>query len=54
MEASTITEAITNVTSVLTAVTGQITGSAILMTMFATGLFVGGAKIFKRIKNAVK
>lgn len=54
MDATTLTEAISNVTSVLTAVTGQITGSAILMTMFSTGLFVGGAKIFKRIKNAVK
>ena len=46
--------AITNVTSVLTAVTGVITGSDILMTMFAGGLFVVGAKVFKRIKNSVK
>lgn len=47
-------DAITDVTSVLTAVTGVITGSTVLMTMFACGLFVVGAKVFKRIKNSVK
>ena len=49
-----MSDAITNVLSVLTAVTGVITGSEILMTMFAGGLFVVGAKVFKRIKNSVK
>lgn len=47
-------QAITDVTSVLTAVTTYITGTPILMTMFAGGLFVVGAKVFKRIKNSVK
>lgn len=49
-----MSQAITDVTSVLTAVTTYITGTPILMTMFAGGLFVVGAKVFKRIKNSVK
>lgn len=47
-------QAITDVTSVLTAVTTFITGSPILMTMFAGGLFVVAARVFKKIKNSVK
>ena len=46
--------ALTNITSVMTSVVGIITGNEILMTMFAGGLLVVGAKVFKRIKNAVK
>lgn len=46
--------ALTNITSVLTTVTTIITGNDVLMTMFAGGLLVVGAKVFKRIKNAVK
>ena len=46
--------ALTNIESVLTSVTTIITGNDILMTMFAGGLLVVGAKVFKRIKNAVK
>ena len=49
-----MTDAISNVQAVLTAVTGIITGTPILMTMFAGALFVVGAKVFKRIKSAVK
>lgn len=40
--------------SVLTEVTTVITGSDVLMTMFCGGLMVVGAKVFKRIKSAVK
>lgn len=47
-------DAITDVVSVITSVTGIITGSTILMTMFAAGLLVVGAKVFKKIKNSVK
>lgn len=47
-------EAITNVTTVLTSVTTFITGSPILMTMFAGGLFVVGARVFRSIKKSVK
>lgn len=50
----TVAEAITQVTSVLTSVTGIITSSEVLMPMFVAGLFVVGAKVFKRIKGAVK
>ena len=52
--ANTLSTAITNIESVMTSVSGIITGSTILMTMFAGGLLVVGAKVFKRIKNAVK
>ena len=45
---ATLASSITDVTSVLTAVIGQITGNEILMTLFASGLFVAGAKIFNR------
>ena len=46
--------ALTNFTSVLTSVVGIITGNEIMFTMFAGGLLVVGAKVFKKIKNAVK
>lgn len=46
--------ALTNFTSVLTSLVGIITDNAILFTMFAGGLLAVGAKVFKRIKNAVK
>lgn len=49
-----MTTAITNFIAVLTEVTGVITGSDVLMTMFVGGLFVVAAKVFKRIKNSVK
>ncbi len=49
-----IGDALTNVTTVLSTVTTVITGSPILMTMFAGGLIAVGAKAFKAIKNAVK
>ena len=44
--------AITNFVSILTEVTTVITGSDVLMTMFVGGLFVVGAKVFKKIKKA--
>lgn len=49
-----LTSAITNVSSVITAVMNVIEGNVVLTTIFCTGLFVAGAKIVKRIKNAVK
>lgn len=45
---------LTNFADVLTAVVGIIEDNAVLMTMFCGGLLVVGAKVFKRIKNAVK
>lgn len=54
MEVSNITTALSNFSSVLTSVVSVITGNDILFTMFAGGLLVVGAKVFKRIKNAVK
>lgn len=50
----TVADAITQVTNILTSVTTIITQSEVLMPMFVAGLFVVGAKVFKRIKNAVK
>lgn len=40
--------------SALGEITTVITGSAVLSAMFAGGLLVVAAKVFKRIKNAVK
>lgn len=39
---------------VMTSVVGIITGNAVLMTIFCGGLLAVGAKVFKRIKRAVK
>lgn len=49
-----ISSYITDAVSCVTAVTGVITGSPVLMTMFAAGLLVVGAKVFKGIKRASK
>lgn len=46
--------ALTNFGTVLTTVATFIQGNEIMMTMFAGGLLVVGAKVFKRIKNASK
>lgn len=54
VEGATLAGSLTDVTTVLTTVTDIITGSAILMTMFAAGLIGVGAKAFKAIKRAVK
>lgn len=53
-EGVTISSALTDFSSVLTSVVGIITDNAILLTMFAGGLLVVGAKVFKRIKSAAK
>lgn len=49
-----MSDALSNFTTVMTKLTGIITGNDILMTMFAGGLLVVGAKVFKKIKNSVK
>lgn len=46
--------ALSNMDSVLGSVVTVITGNAIIYTMFAGGLLAVGAKVFKKIKNAVK
>lgn len=46
--------ALSNFGTVLTSVATFISENDILMTMFAGGLLVVGAKVFKRIKNAAK
>lgn len=46
-------DALTNMTTVLTSTVGIITGNDILMTMFAGGLLIVGARVFKKIKNSV-
>lgn len=47
-------DAIANFVSILGNITTTITGSTVLYTMFVGALFVVGAKVFKRIKNAAK
>lgn len=54
METNTITTALNSMGTVLSQVVSIITGNSIMFTMFAGGLLVVGAKVFKRIKNAVK
>lgn len=51
---TSLSDALTNMGSVLTEIVSVITGNVILFTMFAGGLMVVGAKVFKRIKNASK
>lgn len=51
---TSLTDALSNIGTVLTQVTSTITGNAVLFTMFAGGLMVVGARVFKRIKNASK
>lgn len=46
--------ALENFVTVMTNLVDIIEGNAILMTMFAGGLLTVAAKVFKRIKNAVK
>lgn len=46
--------ALSDISDVLTTVVEIITGNSILFTCFAGGLVIVGAKVFKRIKNAVK
>lgn len=54
METSTISTALTSMGTVLGSVVDIITDNSIMFTMFAGGLLVVGAKVFKKIKNAVK
>lgn len=49
-----LSDALSNFSTVIASVVSVITGNTIIMTMFAGGLFAVAAKVFKRIKNAVK
>ena len=53
-EPSVIETALTRLESVLAPIITYIGNNPIMLTMFAGGLFVVGAKVFKRIKNSVK
>lgn len=54
LDGVTLSGALTDATSVVTSVIGIITDNAILLTMFASGLLVVGAKVFKGLKRASK
>lgn len=54
MDANTLSSALANVGTVVTQATGIITGSEILMVMFAGGLLSVGFKAIKWAKRAVK
>lgn len=54
LEGNTLSDALTNVSSVISTVTTTITGNSILFTLFAGGLVAMGAKLFRKIKNSVK
>lgn len=51
---SGITQGLSDFSDVMTSVVGIITGNAVLMTIFCGGLLAVGARVFKRIKRAVK
>lgn len=51
---STLTTALTNVGTVVTQAIGIITGSEVLMVLFAGGLLGVGFKAIKRAKSAVR
>lgn len=53
-ETSGIASALGDFATVMTNVASIITGNPIIFTMFAGGLLVVGAKVFKKIKNSVK
>lgn len=53
MEGPTLSSSLADIVSVLTSVATFITGNTIMYTMFAGGLMVIGARVFKKIKNAV-
>ena len=53
MDTPTISNALSDFGTVMTNLVGIITGNAILFTMFAGGLLTVGAKVFRRIRNAV-
>lgn len=53
-EAPTLAEALSNFSTVMTSLVGIIEGNTVIFTMFAGGLLVVAAKVFKRIKNSVK
>lgn len=49
-----ITQGLSDFSDVMTSVVSIITGNAVLMTIFCGGLLAVGARVFKRIKRAVK
>ena len=54
MEQSPILVALSGFGTLLESMITWLSDVPILMTMFAGGLFIVGAKVFKRIKNSVK
>lgn len=50
----TVANALTDLTSVMTAALGIISDNAILTTIFVSGLLATGFKLVKKAKNAVK
>lgn len=54
METVTISTMLTSFGTVMTSMLGIVTGNAVLYTILAGGLVSAAARVFKRIKNAVK
>lgn len=54
MDATSLTTALTNVGSVVTAAVGIVTDNVILMTVFAGGLLAVGFKAIRWAKRAVR
>lgn len=53
-EGTALSNGLTDFSSVMTSVVGIISDNAVLMTIFCGGLLAVGAKVFRKIKNAVK
>lgn len=52
MAEGALSTALSNISTVISSVVGIISGNTILMTMFAGGLIIVGAKVFKKLKKA--
>ena len=52
--AVTMSEGLTNVSSMISSVVSIITGNEVLMTLFCGSLLITGAKVFKKIKKAAR
>ena len=52
--AVTMSEGLTNVSTMISSVVSIITGNEVLMTLFCGSLLITGAKVFKKIKKAAR
>ena len=52
--ATSISDALTNVSTMVSTVVTTITNNEVLMTLFCSSLLITGVKVFKKIKKAAR